>query len=211
MGQKTNLASDAEYFLTLQTQTGWGRVLARFEEWIGVQNGWLALDVGCGPGLLPGLLANRGALVFGVDHDPDMFFPTPLHPELAVADVFFLPFPTSHFDLISASNLLFLLPNPAAAVKEMCRALKSGGRLAMLNPSAQLTVAAATELADQRGLTGITRDTLLNWAIRAESHFRWSALEIRILFEKTGLNLEKTETIMGPGFAHLAMGTKERL
>ena len=110
---------DADYYHELQTQTGWGRTLYGFAVWCAPQAGWLTLDVGCGPGLLPAILAKFGCTAVGVDLDPDMFHPSPLHSMVAVASVFDLPFQAHTFDLITASNLLFLLSDPAQVLAKM--------------------------------------------------------------------------------------------
>jgi len=198
--------SDADYFLELQTQTGWGRILARFADWIAPQEEWLALDVGCGPGLLPALLAQKGCCAFGVDRDPQMFCPAPLHPQVSVANVDTLPFAPETFALVSASNLLFLFPDPQTALQEMVTRIKPGGEIALLNPSENLSVAAATQLADQRGLQGLARQTLLNYATRAERHHRWTEAALEKMFASAGVKLTATQLVMGPGFARMARG-----
>lgn len=200
--------SDSDYFLDLQTQTGWGRVISRFRDWTNPQPGWLTLDVGCGPGLMPALLAQRGCFSLGMDIDLQMFIPTPLHPQVSAADVMHLPFPELVFDLVTASNLLFLLPDPQAALQEMTRRVRPGGQVATLNPSEHLTVAAAVKLIEARDLTGLTKETLLNWAARAEAQFHWSKAETAALFATAGLELIETLTTMGPGFARFARGMR---
>jgi ubiquinone/menaquinone biosynthesis C-methylase UbiE len=200
--------SEADYFLELQTRTGWGRVLARLRDWINPQAGWLTLDVGCGPGLMPALLAQRGCRALGVDFDPEMFRPDPLHPQVALADALRIPFPDETFDLVTASNLLFLLPQPEQALREMARLLRPGGQVVTLNPTEKLTLAAAEALANERGLTGFARDSLLNWASRAETHFHWTEAETTNLFAATGLELLETHVTMSPGFARFARGRR---
>ena len=202
------IAQDAEYFLNFQTQTGWGRVLSRFRDWANPQHGWLTLDVGCGPGLMPALLAQRDCYSFGIDIDLLMFLPTPLHQQVAAADVMHLPFPDQIFDLITASNLLFLLPDPLAALGAMRRLLCPGGHIAILNPSERLTVAAATKFIEARNLTGLARETLLNWAARSEAHFHWTEVESADLFAAAEIEWIETHTIMGPGFARLVRGIR---
>ena len=93
--------SDSDYFLELQTKTGWGKVLSHFADWIEPQEGWLTLDVGCGPGLLSALLDQKGCRAFGVDLDMEMFRPTLLHPQVTVADVNALPIAPGTFDLVT--------------------------------------------------------------------------------------------------------------
>jgi SAM-dependent methyltransferase len=200
------LNKDADYFQELQTRTGWGRTLQSFAEWCTPQPDWLTLDVGCGPGMLPGIFARFGCKAVGVDLDMEMFRPSRLHPLVAQADVNELPFNSATFDLITATNLLFLHPEPIFALTEMKRLLHKGGRVAMLNPSERLNIQAAIDFAEERGLEGVARDTLINWAKRAEGNFRWTEDETRILYEKIGMKFERNFLKMGPGFARFSLG-----
>lgn len=199
-------ATDASYFLELQTQTGWGRTLASFADWCAPQPGWRILDVGCGPGLLPALIARKGCWAVGVDLDSGMFQPAPLHPEVLLADVLTLPFDNGIFHLVTASNLLFLLTDPSAALDELRRLVCPGGQIAMLNPSEHLSLGAAHEFAEARGLEGLARDTLLNWAARAEIFHHWTAEETDALLASVGVCLIETTLKMGPGFARFSRG-----
>jgi len=187
-------------FFEIQTQTAWGRTLAGFAAWCAPQPGWRALDVGCGPGLLPVLLAQRGCRAYGVDLDFASLAAS-LHPALAQAAAERLPFPAAAFDLLTASNLLFLLPNPAAALAEMARLLHPDGQAALLNPSEHMSLAAAAALADERRLTGLERASLLNWAARAEAHARWDEPALQALCQRAGLRLVESALKIGPGLA----------
>ena len=80
------------------------------------------------------------------------------------------------------------------------------GQIATLNPSEHLTVVAASELVDRANLSGLARESLLNWAARAESHFHWTETETAQLFAAAGLELVETHTTMGTGFARFARG-----
>lgn len=195
-------------FLAVQTQTPWGRNLALFADWIAPQAGWLALDVGCGPGLLVRLLAERGCRALGVDLDPRVFHPSPLYPQVVVGSVAALPFPVGQFDLLTASNVVFLLSEPAAALHQMARLLKPCGQLCLLNPSEHLSLAAATALADERHLEGVARSSLLNWAARAEAHPRWTEAGLKDLLARSGLQLTETSLKIGPGWARLARAVR---
>lgn len=190
-------------FYAIQTQTAWGHTLAGFAAWCAPQAGWRALDVGCGPGLLPALLAARGCQAWGVDLEYAALAGG-LHPALAQAAAERLPFPPASFDLLTASNLLFLLPDPSAALAEMARLLRPGGQAALLNPSERMSLAAATALADERRLAGLERDSLLTWAARAETHARWDEPALDALCQRAGLRLVETALKVGPGLARLA-------
>ena len=195
-------------FREIQTRTGWGQVLNAFAEWCHPQPGWLALDVGCGPGLFPALLAGRGCRAFGIDLDASAFFPDRLHPDAAVADARALPFASRSFDLVTASNLLFLLAEPLPALQEMGRLLKPGGQICTLNPSEQMNLSAAAALADRRNLQGVARDSLLNWAARAEAHRRWTEAEWAALFAAAGFERLEADLKVGPGLARFVRGIR---
>jgi len=194
-------------FLAIQTQTGWGRALQSFADWCRPQAGWLTLDVGCGPGLLPAFLAERGCQAYGVDLDRASLG-QPLHALLAQARAERLPFPAESFHLVTASNLLFFLPEPARALREMRRLVRLDGWVALLNPSERMSVAAAMELADQRGLVGLDRHSLLDWAARAEAHHRWDEVGLSALFAEAGLSLQESALKIGPGLARLVRGRR---
>ena len=121
------------------------------------------MDVGCGPGLLPAIFAREGHTAYGID----AYFSLPssfLSINLTQADAFKLPFPSKTFNLVTATNLLFLLDDPLRALHEWKRVLAPGGELCLLNPSESLKVSAVRLLADKRDLAGIARESLLNWA-----------------------------------------------
>ena len=203
-----DLQHDPDYFLELQTKTGWGAILRSFASWLVPKPASLILDVGCGPGLLPAIFAQKGCCTFGIDSSFEMFRDA-LHPDLILANALALPFKPSTFNLITASNLLFLLPDPLAALKEMIYLLTPNGEIALLNPSEKMSVSAATFLADERNLEGLARETLLNYAARAERHFRWSEDDLKKLFASVNLELTDATTKMGTGLVRFAWGKKE--
>jgi len=201
------LSKDADYFLELQTQTGWGRTLFGFAKWCDPKPGWLILDVGCGPGLLPAIFSQFGCKAVGVDLDLEMFKPRHLHPVMAVGDALRLPFKPHSFDLITSTNLLFLLPEPVTTLIEIKRLLCSGGKLALLNPSERLDTSAALRFADEQGLEGMAKSTLFNWARRAEGNHRWTEDETRALFTAAGMSYGGGILKVGPGFGRFSWGT----
>lgn len=201
------LDKDSSYFLELQTKTGWGRMLGSFARWCAPQPGQYILDVGTGPGLLPALFAKAGAAAFGADHDPEMLT-APLFPNLVSADAAILPFASGTFHLVTASNLLYLTPDPLPILAEMARVTQREGAICLLNPSEHMTYHAAAALADVRGLVGLARDTLLNYARRAEDNYRWSEADLASLFAEVGFQLAGTTLRMGDGLVRYAKGTK---
>jgi ubiquinone/menaquinone biosynthesis C-methylase UbiE len=195
-------------FYSIQTQTGWQRALESFADWCSPAPGCLALDVGCGPGLFPMLLRQRGCHAWGVDLDGGLLRQSRLAQPLVQADARLLPFPAATFQLVTASNLLFFLSEPDEALFEMARLTLPGGQVCLLNPSEHLSVESAEMLVKQRNLQGIARRSLLKWARRAENHQRWSELELSDLYRSAGLYLLETALKIGPGLACFARGVK---
>jgi ubiquinone/menaquinone biosynthesis C-methylase UbiE len=96
------------------------------------------LDVGTGPGVLLTEIARRrpDLQLIGIDLSADMVAAANRNlsqlgarATAHVADVTDLPFPDGSFDLIVSSFSLHHWDNPEAAVPELARVLRSGGRL----------------------------------------------------------------------------------
>jgi ubiquinone/menaquinone biosynthesis C-methylase UbiE len=192
--------SDFSNFLDVQTKTAWVRTLAEFASFCDPEPASTILDIGCGPGLLPIIFACENHIAFGVDYDFALLASGSV-PLLAQANAFNLPFPDSSFNLVTATNVLFLFDNPILALQEWACLLASEGELCLLNPSENLSENAATQIADARGLDGTARKSLLHWAQLAESHFHWTEAETLDLLSRAGLRLEESALRVGPGFA----------
>jgi SAM-dependent methyltransferase len=190
-------------FYQIQTQTGWGRTLRTAADWCLPQPGWVTLDLGCGPGFLPALLADQGCRAFGIDIAPAAFKDGRLHPHLARADAGFTPFRSRSFHLLTAVNLLFLLPDPGPVLHEMRRLVHPGGQIVVLNPSERLSLASAEALADRRDLVGAARQTFLNWGRLAEAHHRWTEQDLISIFSSSGFRVVEFKSIIGDGLARL--------
>ncbi len=195
--------TDFSNFLDVQTRTAWGRTLAEFASFCAPGPASLILDIGCGPGLLPAIFAREGHTVFGIDTDFSLLSSS-LSCNLIQAEALKLPFRSSTFDSVTATNVLFLLDDPLPALREWKRVLAPNGELCLLNPSETLSVSAASRLVAERRLDGTARDSLLNWARNAESHFRWTEAETRDLLSQAGLWLEESVLRVGSGFARFA-------
>lgn len=100
----------------------------------GLNGGELVADVGCGNGAYLAELAGRGHAgpVLGVDLSSGML--QAAHDRapaagLTVADAATLPLPDDAVDVALAMHMLYHLPEPAAAVRELRRVTRPGGRV----------------------------------------------------------------------------------
>jgi ubiquinone/menaquinone biosynthesis C-methylase UbiE len=195
-------------FRAIQTSTAWSYTLEAFTRWCNPRPGECVLDIGCGPGKLPALFSQQGCRATGIDLDETMFRPAPLYPQVVCGDGLILPFPANTFNLVTASNLLFYMDSPVAALLEMLRVITSGGRIGLINPSPRLNASDATIMVERHHLEGAARDSLISWAQRAENHQRWSPEELTQICEAAGLMLTDWEYNVGPGFALFALAQK---
>ena len=147
-----------------------------------------SLDVACGPGLLACAFARVVRHAVGIDLTPAMLEQarkTQAEQQLQnlswhQGDVTALPFPDEHFSIVSSRFALHHLEQPLAALKEMLRVCKPGGRVVVADMSP------APEKADALNAEERLRDP---------SHVRAMPLaELRDLFTKAGLPAPRVET-----------------
>jgi SAM-dependent methyltransferase len=94
------------------------------------------LDLGCGDGAFGARVA-PAARRYGVDTSPDRLRLAAGTGALVVrADAAALPYPAASLDAVIANSTLEHLPDPAAAVREVARVLRPGGRFAWTVPVA---------------------------------------------------------------------------
>ena len=99
-----------------------------------VVTGSRVLDVGTGPGTAAALAVERGATVTAVDADPSMVelargnVPGAQVVRAALPD---LPFAAGCFDAVVANFVVNHVGDPAAAVSELYRVVRPGGRVAV--------------------------------------------------------------------------------
>lgn len=107
------------------------------------------VDVGCGPGLVAGLAAQRGYTAWGVDRDPAMVARAQRHhpaARFAVGDLFAPVASQPHppgADVVSAASLLAVLPDRRAALQALLARVRPGGTLLLIEPSPSMTPASA--------------------------------------------------------------------
>jgi ubiquinone/menaquinone biosynthesis C-methylase UbiE len=104
-------------------------------EMVGDVRGRQILDIGCGDGSLAVCLAQRGAIVTGVDPSEVMIKAARMRAERAGVDVTLcvgraeaLPFGLGTFDLVMAVTVLCFVRDPGRMFAEAGRVLASGGR-----------------------------------------------------------------------------------
>ena len=136
-----------------------------------VRSGERALDVACGTGAVSRLLAGRvgpEGQVVGIDLNPAMLAVAQslglARAEFREADATQLPFGDSEFDLAVCQQGLQFVPEPEAALAEMARVLRGGGRLGLScwntpaeNPAAAAILASADAVGWSEGAGGFIR------------------------------------------------------
>ncbi|MEO8455617.1 MAG: methyltransferase domain-containing protein [Sphingomicrobium sp.] len=140
------------------------RTAGRMLELAGVREGDRLLDLGTGTGLLAQMAAQRGANAVGIDHSAGMIEQAQAEAHNASLgdrtqflqmDAEALSFDDQTFDVSVSLFVLRHLPNPLAAVREVYRTLKPGGRLvvsvgARPSPLRPAGFAAAVSIASDR-------------------------------------------------------------
>lgn len=112
-------------------------------EWLNIPPGGIALDVGSGPGNVTASLARAAGpdgLALGVDISEPMLARAVRNeagPQVGFikADAQRLPLRDNTVDAVISTAVLQLVPDPAAALAEMARVLRPGGRLAIAVPT----------------------------------------------------------------------------
>ncbi len=208
--------ADIEYQSEAQAG-GFGQTLASFLKFLDLPLGGVVLDVGTGPGLAVRLLAGRMRFVVGSDLSPTMLDhprglsagSDPFAGAWVTSDALRLPFARGTFDAVLATNLLFLLSDPGQGVAELARVVHPGGTVGWLNPSAELNRASAAAFADERGLTGFGRFSLINYGRIAEQYHRLSDEQWAASAGECGLGDVRVER-RGGGLMTILKGRKRQ-
>ena len=173
--------------------------------------GPLVLDLGVGPGesSLEALLASPGRRAVGLDISAAMLrraagraAAAGTRLPLLRADAQHLPIRPGALDGVTGHSLLYLLPDPAAALAEVVRALRPGGRAAFLEPSAGRPRWRAALAAGPRFAA-----SLALWRLMSALHRRFDPAGLAALLVGAGLREVRVEVALG-GAALLAAGTR---
>ena len=104
--------------------------------------GALALDLGCGTGVLLDTLASRYRHIVGLDLSAEMLegydgsrLPPGRRVRLVRGDMTTLPFATAGFDVVVCRSALHHMDDEVGVLKEMARVLKPGGSLVLGEPA----------------------------------------------------------------------------
>lgn len=130
---------DSTQVLARKLSTAWQHPA----EWLNIPPGGTALDVGSGPGNVTASLARAagpGGLALGVDISVPMLqraVSAESGPQVGFlrADAQRLPLRDNTVDAVVSIAVFQLIPNPTAAIAEMARVLRPGGRLAIMVPT----------------------------------------------------------------------------
>ena len=116
-----------------------------------VGNGKAWTDVGCGPGLVARLAAEKGYQVTGIDSDPLMIRSAQriakrqgLSVDFKTRDVFNLPIESA--DVVSAASLLAVLEDKASGLNSLWQCVRPAGTLLIIEPTDQMTIENANQL-----------------------------------------------------------------
>ena len=115
--------------------------VARFVAAVAPRETEEALDAACGPGLLAKVFAPRLLTFTGVDLTPAMVERARrmaaeaglANARFETADVLALPFPDGHFDIAISRLAIHHIPDAGAALCEMARVIKPGGRIGLFD------------------------------------------------------------------------------
>jgi ubiquinone/menaquinone biosynthesis C-methylase UbiE len=144
----TEVPIDADAFNAFEA-AGWQKQAATYEDLFGqittriveplldaakVGEGKRVLDVGTGPGYVAAKVADRGAVVVGLDRVEAMLTLARRHYsklDFRQGDVEALPFPDHSFDAVVGNFIMLHLGRPEQAAAEFVRVLASNGRVAL--------------------------------------------------------------------------------
>ncbi|MBE0476776.1 MAG: class I SAM-dependent methyltransferase [Coriobacteriia bacterium] len=192
-------------FFDRMRQSEWGRrVMEEFIAFIGPRPSWTALDIGCGAGNLSLTLASRVARVEGIDVSPRMVerarekcaASTPANCAFRVARAEELPYAEVTFDLATTSSVLYLVSDQPRAAEEMARVTRSGGLVALHEPTPLMTPARMDRHLEERRAAGEDVSGPSGWARAAVSHSPLTEERVVELFEPHGLRFAESRRRM---------------
>ena len=167
------------------------------------------LDLGCGPGNSTTHLRSAvGPGAIGADYAMAMLTRARRRDgrlSLVCADGCNLGVRTSSLDGVTFHSVLYLLPDRRAALREVARTLRPGGRVVLLEPQAgaRKTLRALGRALPRPHWALVT----LAWRTVSRAYGRFTAAQLRALLEEAGLRVLKLEEALD-GIALLAVAER---
>lgn len=160
------------HFLTMEEETPFSLLLNDLVAWAEAPaDGWF-LDVGAGPGGLLRRLGSRKAV--SVDLSFPMCRKSKELGNLAVqADALHLPLRDEAFDAAFATNLLHLVGDPLAALREVRRVMMLGAPFLCVVPGPRMSEASLVAYLEERHGPA-TAEFLSGWGRSADANRRFS-------------------------------------
>lgn len=147
----------ARFFTYVQATSFYAELHRQAVELLPPGGGRTWLDVGCGPGLVARLAAQRGYRATGIDIDAAMIRRAAadarrngLATNFQVASLETLPSRLQKADVVSAASLLAVIKDRAGALRKLTTALTGDGKLLLVEPSERMTPEAAACLSSAR-------------------------------------------------------------
>lgn len=156
------------------------------------------LDVGCGTGDLAREAADVGRFVIASDADLDMVAVTrSVHSAVIHAALPRLPFSSNQFDAVTANFVVNHVADPRAAMWELARVVRPGGRVAATIWPARKTAWRKTAWGElvQDAFTAAGVVPTASQRLSPEVDFERSVAGLVALFEEAGLNPVLTDNL----------------
>ena len=142
-----------------------------------------------------------------IDLEAAMFLPQPLHPQVICAQAEGLPFAGGIFRPGDCQQPAFSAarPAPGAGRDAAGDPLRRECWRCSTHPSS-LTRRPRQRWQKRTPCRGLARQSLLNWAQRAEANHRWTEAETKALLLAAGIQPVESSLKVGPGFARFTRG-----
>lgn len=194
-----------DWFERVQHTPFYQHLLEEFLVFLEAGSEMSVLDVGCGPGYLTRLIAQKAHSVLCVDIASKMIERAREHAlSEDIQNAFYevgsaedIPAESGRFDLVCATSVVYLVKDPVVALREMRRVLKRGGRLAMMNPSDAMTYRNVSSFIDSQGLGRREAEVLEGWLHAAEGARRFSEEWATQVMEAAGFAQASHERHLG--------------